>query len=387
MKIIRPITLLDSMLTASNVPETDYAEFAMATTYGVGDYCMVATGLEILALDVAPASDWVAGDILTGQTSSKTCVAVAKITSLTYYVRERSGAFTLGEVIGVTGTPAKLADQGAAHPTITAPTDKIHKIYESLAAGNQGNYPPLDVLATIPKWLEVGPTNRWKAFDVKVGSQTSQADTITYQITPGEVFDSIAFLNLNAVTAQIVLTDPVEGVVYNRIIDLISTAITGSSGIYDWYSYFFSSDLKITDVVKFDLPPYLNAVMDITITHTGDMASIGGIVFGVQATLGATQYSPTIGIRDYSVKVQDDFGIWSVTQRAFSKTMSCDILVESVSIANVQDLLALYRSTLLVWVGAESYPSTIIYGFYKDFSITISYPAFAICSIEVEGLT
>ena len=114
MKIIRPITITEAMLTDSNVPETDYTEFAMATVYGDGDYCMVATGLEILTLDVAPVDDWVAGDILTGQSSSKTCVAVQKITSLTYYVRERSGAFTLGEVIGVTGTANKLADQGAA---------------------------------------------------------------------------------------------------------------------------------------------------------------------------------------------------------------------------------------------------------------------------------
>ena len=130
------------MLTDSNVPETDYTEFAMGTTYAVGDRCIVATGLEILTLDVAPASDWVAGDILTGQTSTKTCVCVKKLTALTYQVRERTGNFTLGEVIGVTGDADKLADQGAAHPTITAATDKVHKIYESLSAGNQGNYPP-----------------------------------------------------------------------------------------------------------------------------------------------------------------------------------------------------------------------------------------------------
>ena len=171
MKIIRPIAITDAMLTSSNVAENDYTEFAMATTYGDGDYCIVATGLEILNLDVAPVTDWVAGDILTGQTSLKTCVVVKKITALTYYVRERSGAFTLGEVIGVTGTADKLADQGAAHPTITATTDKVHKVYESLSAGNTGNYPPLDVLETVPKWLEVSATNRWRAFDNKVGTR------------------------------------------------------------------------------------------------------------------------------------------------------------------------------------------------------------------------
>ena len=48
MKIIRPLTITDTMLTASNVAETDYSEFAMGTTYAAGDYCIVATGLEML---------------------------------------------------------------------------------------------------------------------------------------------------------------------------------------------------------------------------------------------------------------------------------------------------------------------------------------------------
>lgn len=75
------------------------------------------TNTETLTLDVAPASDWEADDIITGQTSGKTCVVVAKLTALTYTVKDRSGTYTLGEIIGVTGTAAKLADQGAAHPT------------------------------------------------------------------------------------------------------------------------------------------------------------------------------------------------------------------------------------------------------------------------------
>lgn len=75
------------------------------------------TNTETITLDVAPATDWAVDDIITGQTSGKTCVVVAKLTALTYTVKDRSGTFTLGEVIGVTGTAVKLADQGAAHPT------------------------------------------------------------------------------------------------------------------------------------------------------------------------------------------------------------------------------------------------------------------------------
>jgi len=385
MKIIRPITLTDAMLTSSNVPETDYTEFAMATVYGDGDYCMVATGLEILTLDVAPVDDWVAGDILTGQTSSKTCVAVQKITSLTYYVRERTGAFTLGEVIGVTGTANKLADQGAAHPTITASTDKVHKVYESLSAGNQGNYPPLDVLETVPKWLEVSATNRWKAFDNKVGTQTSQATSITYKITPGQVFDSIAFLNLEASSVRITLTDPVDGVVYDETI----STIIDLEPVVDWYSYFFSDMTTMDKVVKLGMSLFLNTVLDITITYTGGTAKVGTIIIGKQMSIGNTQYSPSIGITDYSVKDTDAFGNTVITERAYSDKMTCDVAIPTNSIPYIKRMLASYRATVILYIGADEdiYPEMIMLGFYRDFNIVISYPDYAICSIEVEGLT
>lgn len=73
---------------------------------------------ELMTLDVAPGgAGWSAGDTITGQSSSQTCVVVQVLTTLTYYVRNRSGAFTLGEVLS-NGTAT--GDQGAAHPTFSS---------------------------------------------------------------------------------------------------------------------------------------------------------------------------------------------------------------------------------------------------------------------------
>ena len=262
-----------------------------------------------------------------------------------------------------------------------------HKIYEALVDVTGGDSPEVDVLNTVPKWLEISATNRWKAFDTIVGSQTSQATSITFEITPGVIVDSFAFLNMDCVSIQVVSTDPVDGEVYNETIDMLSTVITGGSGIYDWYTYFFSSYFKKVDAVRFDLPPFLDTVLSITITYPGGTVLCGGIIMGVQSYLGATQYSPTIGIHDYSVKQTDDYGTVTIVERAYSKKMTAEVLIESSSISDVQSILASYRSTLLVWVGAENMPALIVYGFYKDFSILISYPTFAIMSLEIEGLT
>ena len=73
---------------------------------------------ELMTLDVAPGgAGWAAGDTITGATSLETCVVVTKLTALTYYVRDRSGAFTLGEILS---NGAATADQGAANPTFSS---------------------------------------------------------------------------------------------------------------------------------------------------------------------------------------------------------------------------------------------------------------------------
>ena len=86
------------------------------------EFTSIATGCnegtnidyELMTLDVAPGTAWVAGDTLTGVSSTKTCVIVTVLTTLTYTIKSRTGVFTLGEVI-TNGT--YTADQGAAKPT------------------------------------------------------------------------------------------------------------------------------------------------------------------------------------------------------------------------------------------------------------------------------
>ena len=389
MKIIRPIDITDEVLTGSSLAEDDYDEFAMNDTYAEGDIIMVTEGLEILNLDVAPSTDWDPGDIITGQTSSETSVVVEQITSLTYYVRERSGTYTLDEVIGVTGEANKLADQGAAHPTVTESTDNVHKIYESLADGNTQNYPPLDVLEAVPNWLDLGYTNKWKAFDEIINSQSQYNGVFTYQFTPGVIIDSIAFMNLENISSiRVVSTDPIEGVVYDYTKELVSTAVSGVTAVVDWYTYFFSTVTFIDAFALTDLPPYLAATIDVTITYIGDaaVAKVGEIILGLQANFGDTLYAPSIGIHDYSIKETDDFGNSIITERPYSRKMSCDVKVLNADISEVNRLLITHRTSPLVWIGSESYDTLLLYGYFRDYSIVISYPAYAICTIEVEGL-
>lgn len=296
MKLIRPTTITEAMLTACDVPETDYSAWSSGTTYALGNKVIYS-----------------------------------------------------------------------------------HKIYESLQAANTNHDP---VTATT-WWLDCGYDNRWKMFDAVVGSQTSQATSITLTLEPG-LIDSMAFLDLEASTIDIVMTDPTDGVVYTESIDLVAKTY-----IVDAYSYFFEPIITDDSVVLLGVPAYGSASIAITISNPGGTAKVGTLVVGAQKDLGGTQYNPTVSINDYSRKDVDDFGNYTVVQRAYSKRLSCETWVANNMVDDLHRTLAAYRATPAVWVGTDdgSFSSMIVYGFYKSFSITIPYPDYSTCSLEIEGLS
>ena len=370
------------MLTASNVPDVD-------------DIGTSATSLLIAVASKTFTTQanlpFLAGEwLLAYSTATPANYMYGKVTSYT--------GTTLIINVSVNGGAGTLADWKISYgwnvaaayldgDQVQLSTVNNHKIYEALENVTGGTSPELDVLLAAPKWLEISATNRWKAFDTSVGSQTSKATSITYTITPGEVFDSIGFLNLSATAVQFTLTDPVDGVIYTETVELLDVIITGTQPIIDWYAYFFSAIMMTTAFARPGISLYLNTVLTITISYAGGTAAVGAIIIGTQMTIGGTQYGAGVGIRDYSVKGADAFGNPVITTRAYSKRMSCELTVPTNSIADIQNTLARYRTTLLLWVGVDDYASTIIYGFYRDFNIVLSYPAFAICSIEIEGMT
>jgi hypothetical protein len=256
-----------------------------------------------------------------------------------------------------------------------------HWIVESLQAGNL-NHTPTGA-ASDTWWLTVGYTNRWKMFDGAIQSQTSAADEIAVALhSATNRIDSVALFNVDCASVRVQVTDATDGLVYDQTKNMVSP-----SGITDWYAYFFEPITRIADYVFTELPPYLNATIDVTLTDLGGMVLCGACVLGLSREIGGTQYGASAGIQDYSVKQQDAFGNYAVLERAYSKRAVFQIMVANTLIDELQTILAGYRATPVVYVGTDLYASTMVYGFYKDFSIVISYPTVSILSIELEGLT
>ena len=302
MKLIRPITLTDSILTSSNVPENDYSQWNSGTTYSVGD-----------------------------------------------------------KVISTT----------------------THRVYEALI-GSTG-VDPTGAATDPATWLDLGATNRWKAFDQKIGDKVSNLDTIEYEFTPTSTLDSLAIFNISALSVNVTSTTTGGDVVYNKTVSLIDT-----SGVLDWYTYFFEPPQDLSTEAQFlDIPPYLGATIKVTITNvTGTNAEVGQIVFGSSKSLGVTNYGTSVSIEDFSRKETDAFGNFIVVERAFAQIADFDIQFNTNNTRDVQRTLSAYRTTPIVYIGADDPQyGTTIYGFYRRFDLTLQGPSLSFGAIEVEGLT
>jgi len=379
MKIIRPLTINNAALVSSNVTEADFAVWSGVTTYAVADKVILISPTSTLTMTIASPCvvSWSANGL-----SNDTPVVLTTTgnlpTGLTagqeYFVRNRTtNTFNLATVkgglaIGTSGT------QAGTHTG----TARVHKIFESLVASNLNNPP----LISPTKWLDSGATNRWKMFDASVQAQTSNPSSIadTFAIT-GRV-DSAILFNVDAATARVVMTDAVVGVVYDQTFDLIS-----ASGIVDWYAYFFEPIVRAHDVVVTDMLPYADPSIAVTLTDTGNTVLCGECVLGLSKEIGGTSYGASVGIQDYSIKQKDTFGNYAILERAFNKRGRFTLFLPNTFLDDLQLRLASYRATAVVYIGADQYTSTAIYGFYKDFDVTIAYPNDSLCTLELEGLT
>lgn len=300
MKVIKSQAVTDTTLTATDVPENDYAAWLVGTTYAAADRVIVTT-------------------------------------------------------------------------------PNIHNIYESVQSANTGNDPVTDDGTW---WTRVSSTNRWKMFNDVVQEQTTQADVIDVSITPAAVTTALAAINVDCANITVVVTDPLEGEVYNQTFPM-----TSYSGITNWYDYFFTAIDRKKELSVLGLPPYSAAVIDVTFNDSGETAKVGALVLGTSANIGDSQYGASFGIIDYSTKTVDAQGRTTVTAGTYSDEADIDVVIETGRFAEVKKILTDLRTTPSVWIAEDNTEGTIIYGYYREFDVLLTGPVVSMCTLSIEGLT
>ncbi len=254
-----------------------------------------------------------------------------------------------------------------------------HKIYEAVIThSGQTTTPDLDVT----RWLYISATNKYAMFDNIISEQSSRVGGIQFQLTPSQVVDSIAFLNVNAASITVTMTDPVVGVVYSQ-----TQVLSGYDAVTDYYAYFFATvGEKKTTALFLDLPAYPTAVIDVSIDSGTALAECGEVIYGQQKTVGRTNYGTSVGIKSYSRKEVDEFGNTVVVKRRNSKFAEYDVDIDNYMLADVQRFFSEIDSVPAVFIGNPEMEELVVFGFYSDFKATISFPTVSKCTLRVEGL-
>ncbi len=252
-----------------------------------------------------------------------------------------------------------------------------HTVYESTAASNTGNPPPLP---TSTWWVPVRPTNRWAAFDGSVSTVTSRKGGIDFTLRPGEIVNTLALLRLNGAAVRVRVIDPNEGTVFDRY-----TVLQAPPGESTWYAYFFEP-IRRRDYHIESLPSFGAAEIRVEILDV-DVASVGVCVIGRAQSIGlGVQAGATIGITDYSRKERDEWGQLKIVPRGYNDRGRFSLVLRPSEVDSTKTLFARYRAVPCLFVASERYQSTVIFGVYRSFEIQIAYASHSLCTIDIEGL-
>lgn len=257
-----------------------------------------------------------------------------------------------------------------------------HVIWTLVVAESTGDEPGHPDDPNLIKWGRPLATNPWRMFDDKVGTYTSNPESIEFYITPNSPVDAIGFFGIDASSVEVTVFDATSGVVAFR-----ETAPVLTDGITDWYAYFFNPIELRRDFVLMRLPPNTYYSLKVSIKKPGGVAKAGAVVLGRVLEIGRALQGSSVGIVDYSRKERDTFGNWQILERAFSKKAEFDIVCNTRETGTIQRELAKVRAKPTVWIGHENLEATLVYGFYKDFNIVLGGVTISEASITVEGLT
>lgn len=253
-----------------------------------------------------------------------------------------------------------------------------HSVWQRLVAGTTATAPNADTV----NWAYVKPTNRYACFDTSNSTATTSSTAISLTVAPGKIIDSVAVFGVSGSSVRIKIDDPAAGTIYDRTRSLNPGATEAN-----WWSYFFSSRTPLSQLMA-RVPTFSTSVqVTVEVQPANGSASIGTLVIGLaRAFTNAAQYGARLGIVDYSVKSTSQFGDTILVQRSFSKRAEFQAAVESSKTDALFALLASLRATPAVFVVTDRYESATIFGYLKDWGLSLTLPSVNYVDIQIEGL-
>lgn len=254
-----------------------------------------------------------------------------------------------------------------------------HGVWESVQAGNTGHDPTTDANSTW--WVRLGATNRWRAFDNRLGGKVVGGATITYSIVLPRSLNAMAFFGLVASSIRVRVTAPGSAVVLDRTIELVNRPLIANFWEYVYSPFEFRPDLILTELL---LPS--GSTVEITIT-AGAIAEVAEIILGNDLAIGTTLTDTSLGIVDYSKKERDAWGGIYLVPRPATKTVRFRFCCPTDSAARVQKIIERVTSKLCIFYavdGEDPFGATVA-GILRDYDLTLQ-TGMSFGSIDAESM-
>jgi hypothetical protein len=278
-----------------------------------------------------------------------------------------------GETAWVSGTTYAVDDIRILTST--------HRKYQRLVAGAGTLTPDVDYA----NWLDVGPTNKWAMFDTLRNSSTTATTSMTVVITPGKRIDSIALIGLVAESVSISVTSG-GTTVYSVTDNLILRNTT------TWYKYFFGAFAYSGTSVHFDLPPFTNGVITITVSRASGTVGLGALVIGQSVYMGQVLTQARSEAMNFSTVTRDAFGNATLVPRRTIPLTSQTLHATNEMVDSLRDLRALGNAMPMVWSGMDDkinnacFEGLLILGAYKEFNISMENTGYATITLSLEEI-
>lgn len=260
-----------------------------------------------------------------------------------------------------------------------------HRRYESLQAGNLGKPLPVPPETQTAWWLEIGVTNRFACVDTARNTQTIAASPYTLVIKPGQRVNAIAVMGMEADSLTITMTNA-GATVYNKTFDLRLRRVKNG------YEYAFKPFDLQPSVVQFDLPPFSDSTITLTLARTTGIVKLGSVVVGNYIFLGDAQQSASNDALNFSTIERDIYGTATLVPRRTLPKVDCRLIAPKVIVADLLDARTRLNAVPAVYSGLddrgshEYFEPMLVLGIYKQFAITLINAEHAEVSLEIEEI-
>lgn len=298
-------------------------------------------------------------------------------------------------VEAVTITPARLissnvpeAEEGApvwVAGTYATGAKVVRNLHLFRSAADSNTAIPGEETTEVIKWVDLGPINRWRMFDKRVGNRlqigtfTRNPESIAVTLQVGTVVNAIGLVGVSGASVQVIMTSLMEGVVYDKTINMADTGVT------NWYDYFFLPFERRDNLALLDLPPYGNAKVQIIVSAPGSTAAIGTLVIGYGVNIGDAVYGTSVNFESYSSIKENEFGDIEIIPRGTRDIVEFDVRIDTKDFSQVRKRLMRLRDKPSLYVGNPSMDATITVGHFEGLNIVIANPAVCETTLEVRS--